>query len=277
LSRWFRAFGILACALACTATPARAQASVGTLEVAWDANLTDPDLVGYRVYVDDDPATFTLAPPAAKPLAFKTIDVGKNVTNQVVSSLDSSKVWFFGVTSLDASGNESGFSNIVSAQPSVTPTIRSVSVGASQVTQGATGVVVTITGTNFVGTSTVSFGAGIIVTNLNSGGIPTMLVATISVDAIAQAKKYDVTVTNPGNTSASKSGVLTVSVRERRADIDGSGRIDGADFLRILLGFPSMQGDAHYNTNIDMDVDGKVDGADLAIFFSFFGMVGPFP
>jgi len=243
--------------------------------VAWNPNVTDPDLAGYRLYVDDDPTTFTLAPGAAKPLAFKTFDVGTGVVDQIVSNLDSTKVWFFGVTSLDVSGNESGFSNVVSAQPSVTPTIRTVT--PSTALQGQAGINVTITGANFVATSTVSFGTGVTVGTLTTTGIPTTLVATVNVAPLAQARQYALTVTNPGGSSAAKANALTVGVRPGRADVDGSNRIDGGDFLSMLLGFPSSVGDAHYNTNIDMDLDGSVDGADLAIFFSFFGMVGPFP
>lgn len=274
-SRARRALVALACVLVCAGGLPRAQTSVGSIEVAWNANVTDPDLAGYRLYVDDDPTTFTLAPSAAKPLAFRTFDVGIGVLDQIVPNLDATKVWFFGVTSLDLSGNESGFSNVISAQPSVTPIIRTVS--PSTALQGQGGISVTITGSNFVSTSTVSFGPGINVGTVTTTGVPTTLVANVSVAALAQAKVYSLTVTNPGGSNAVKANALTVGVRPGRADIDGSNRIDGGDFLSMLLGFPSMVGDAHYNTNIDMDLDGNVDGADLAIFFSFFGEVGPFP
>jgi len=250
---------------------------VGVIEVAWNANVTDPDLAGYRLYVSSDPTIFNLAPSLAKPLAFKTFDVGTGITDQVVTNLDASKVWSFGVTSLDLSGNESGFSNIVNGQPSSTPTIRSSS--PTSAIQGQSAIGVTITGTNLLASSTVSFGPGITVGAVNTSGVPTKLVASISVANLAQAKAYDLTVTNPGGSAGVKRAAMTVGVRVRRADIDGAlpPRIDGGDFLSLLLGFPSMVGDAHYNTSIDLDVDGKVDGADLAIFFSFFGMVGPFP
>ncbi|MBI3448532.1 MAG: hypothetical protein HY049_06420 [Acidobacteria bacterium] len=274
-SRARRALLALASLLVCSGGLVRAQASVGSIEVAWNPNVTDPDLAGYRLYVDDDPNTFTLAPSAAKPLAFKTFDVGTGVVDQVVGNLDSTKVWFFGVTSLDVSGNESGFSNVISAQPSVTPTIRTVT--PTTALQGQGGITVTITGSNFVSTSAVSFGPGISVGTVTTTGVPTTLVATVNVAALAQAKQYSLTVTNPGGSSAVKVNAITVGVRPGRADIDGSNRIDGGDFVSMLLGFPSTVGDAHYNTNIDMDLDGNVDGADLAIFFSFLGMVGPFP
>src|SRR5262249_6119394 len=148
--------------------------------------------------------------------------------------LDVAKVWFFGVTSLDLSGNESGFSNIISGQPSQTPIIRTVS--PSTATQGETGISITLTGDNFVAASVVSFGASIKVVSLNTAGVPTSLVATIDVDPEAQAKVYPVSVTNPGGSTGTKASALTVGVRVRRADIDGSGRIDSADFVIILLG-----------------------------------------
>lgn len=262
-------------ALAGATGVARAQGTTGSLHVAWNPNVTDLDLAGYRVYVDDDPNTFTLAPSAARLQAFRTVDVNTSVTDQVLTGLDPNKVWIFAVTSLDLSGNESGFSNTASAQPSRTPVVRTVT--PSMTTQGTTGVSVTITGDNFDPNSVVTFGAGIAVIGLNTAGAPTSLVVTINVDPDAQAKAYTVSVTNPGGSTGTRASAFTVTVRVGRADIDASGRIDGADFLSILLGFPSVVGDAHYNINIDMDADGKVDGADLAIFFSFFGMVGPFP
>jgi hypothetical protein len=197
------------------------------------------------------------------------------VLNQVVSGLDASRVWFFAVTARDLSGNESGFSAVINRQPSITPTVRTVT--PSESTQGDTGIAVTITGTNFVANSTVSFGAGITVTGVNTSGAPGTLVATIDVGSLAQAKAYNVSVTNPGGSTATRTGAFRVNVDVARLDIDGSQRIDGADLLDILLGFPSMTGDAYYSTTRDLDVDGLVDGADLSIFFSFFGVVAPFP
>jgi len=243
--------------------------ALGSVHIAWNANdpNIDPDLAGYRIYVDDDPNTFNLAPSAAKPLS-RTIDVGSSVTDQIVTSLDPNKVFTFAVTALDLSGNESGFSNRVSQQPSILPIVRSVAPASA--TQGDPNVPVTISGANFLSTSTVSFGTGITVGAPTLGPSGTLLV-TVTVNSIAQAKSYDVTVTNPGGSAGTKAGAFTVDVNLGRLDIDGSNRIDGADFLDILLGFPSMAGDAYYNTTRDLDVDGGIDGADLAIFFSCFG------
>jgi len=274
LNRPLRVLAALVCIGAVGWGLGRAQTTVGVIEVAWNANVTDTDLAGYRLYVSSDPTIFNLAPSAAKPLAFKTFDVGTGITDQIVTNLDVNTTWSFGVTSLDLSGNESSFSNIVNGKPSSTPTIRTVSPSSALQGQGATNV--TITGTNFSSSSAVSFGTGITVGTVTTSGTTT-LVASITVANLAQAKAYALTVTNPGGSAAVKTAALTVGVRTGRADIDGSNRIDGGDFLSILLGFPSMVGDAHYSTNIDMDVDGKVDGADLAIFFSFYGMIGPFP
>jgi hypothetical protein len=241
------------------------------VEVEWDANLTDADLAGYRAYAHTDPSIFNGPPSGAQGIA-RTVTVGSSVTSAVFSNLDATRVWYFAITAFDVSANESAFSNVVSAQPSVAPIVRTVSPSSGE--QGQTGLAVTVTGSNFVGTgTTVDFGPGITVTALNTSGAPTALVATVSVNRLAQANTRTVVVTNPGGGTGTRASAFTVTVDVSRLDIDGSGRIDSADFVDILLGFPSVAGSAYYNANRDIDSDGKIDGADLAIFFAYFGMV----
>jgi hypothetical protein len=262
---------VLALALAGAWGWSCSQTATGIVEIAWDANLTDSDLAGYRLYAHTDPNIFNLDPNSAAAVA-RTITLGTSVTDQIVTNLDASKTWFFAVTAFDLSGNESPFdpNQIVSAQPSVAPAITRVSPNTAQ--QGTPGVVVTINGANFVPQTTVDFGPGITVTSLNTTGVPSTLVATVNVSRVAQASNRTVVVTNPGGGSSSRTLAFNVTIDVTRLDIDLSTRIDVGDYVHILLGFPSMVGDAHYNTNIDFDVDGKVDGADIAIFFTFFGM-----
>jgi hypothetical protein len=247
---------------------ARAQAVTGNLTIAWDANVTDPDLAGYRAYAVTDPNILNLSPAAARPLA-RTMDVAKTALTTTFANLDATKVWYFKVTSLDTSGNESVFSSpVVSAQPPITPIVRTVT--PSSAIEGQSGVTVTIGGQNFLSTSTVSFGSGITVTALNTSGVPATLVATINVGTLAQVSARDVVVTNSASATGTKTGAFSVLFNAARADINKSGAVDGADFVDLLLGFPSFLGDAYYNTNRDLNVDGKVDGSDFAIFFSLF-------
>lgn len=270
LSRWL----VLGLVLPALAVPAAAQTTTGLIEVAWDAVVV-ADLAGYRLYVHTDPNIFALAPASAAPLAARLVNLSSATTGQIVTGLDATRTWFFAVTAIDASGNESGFSNVASGQPSVTPTVRSVTPASA--TQGDANVAVTISGGNFLGTSTVDFGPGIVVNSVNAAGAPATLVANISVDLLASATSRTVSVQNPGGATGTKAAAFAVAVRVARLDIDGSGRIDNGDFVNILLGFPSLAGDAQYSTTRDLDVDGKIDGADLAILFSFFGLVAPFP
>lgn len=248
-------------------------ASAQVVNLQWNAN-GELDLAGYRVYYDTDPNTFNLAPVDAA-LVAGTIDVGKTTTTQSVNGLSTGVTWYFGVTALDLSGNESGFSNIESATPSITPTVRSVS--PSVLEQGDSNRNVTITGDNFSVGSTVDLGPDVTVNSVDDSGAPGTLVANVSVALLARANSRSVTVTNPGGAMASKANAFRVEVDVSRVDVDNSGRIDNADFLEFLVSYPSSSGSGTYTTDHDFDVDGMVDGADLAIFFTYFGLNAPFP
>jgi len=270
---------VFAAALLGLGAPVFAQTPLGQVEIAWNANTSDLDLAGYRVYAHTDPNTFRLPPAQAAAIA-TTITVGTSVTSQIFTGLDATRVWYFAVTCLDLSGNESVFApdpnvGVVSAQPSVTPTVRSVSPASGK--QGLAGLSVTIAGGNFVPGSTVGFGAGVTVNSVDTSGAPGILVANISIDRLAQVSSRSVVVTNPGGASGSKSAAFSITLDVERLDIDLSGRIDNGDFVDILLSFPAALGDALYRTTRDLDMDGKVDGADLAILFTYFGLVAPFP
>jgi fibronectin type 3 domain-containing protein len=76
----------------------------GTVQVtlAWDPN-TEPQLAGYKVYFGTSTGVYTT-----------TIDV-QNVTTYTVTGLAPGQTYYFAVTAYDGSGDESGFSNEVSA------------------------------------------------------------------------------------------------------------------------------------------------------------------
>ena len=76
-------------------------AMAGSATVRWQPN-TEPDLQGYRVYYG------TASKDYGAP-----IDVG-NVTSYTITGLDEGRTYYFAVTAVDTSGNESGFSSEVS-------------------------------------------------------------------------------------------------------------------------------------------------------------------
>jgi lysophospholipase L1-like esterase len=57
-----------------------------------------------------------------------------------------------------------------------------------------------------------------------------------------------------------------------RGDIDGDGRVDGVDLVRLALAFGAGRGESRYDASADLDSSGLVDGQDLAILGSNFGL-----
>jgi hypothetical protein len=93
----------------------------GSATISWKAN-TESDLAGYRVYYGT--ASRSYGPP---------VPVGK-VTQHTLASLTDGKTYYFGVTALDYSGNESGYS--AEAKKTITATT-STSGGTSTPTTGS--------------------------------------------------------------------------------------------------------------------------------------------
>jgi len=80
----------------------------GSLTLKWEAPITNSngtsltDLAGYRIYFGTSPGNYSLA-----------IDIG-NVTTYTIENL-SPGIYYFAIAAYDTSGNESTFSNEVSA------------------------------------------------------------------------------------------------------------------------------------------------------------------
>ena len=127
-----------------------------SLTVEWDANITDGDLDGYRVYMTTDPAVFNLTPAAARAQA-TTRDVDSATTSTVFTDLDPNLTYWFGVTAFDTSGNESVFSNIDSGTPPDV-TAPSVSIGSPAAGETVSGSIsITATAGDNVGVTGVQF------------------------------------------------------------------------------------------------------------------------
>ena len=84
--------------------PQTAQATAGTVTLAWDA-VTVPNLDGYRVYYGAISGIYEQA-------ARQGIDAGI-ITTARVTGLRSGTAYYFVVTAFDSTGVESGFSNEV--------------------------------------------------------------------------------------------------------------------------------------------------------------------
>jgi hypothetical protein len=249
--------------------------ATGSVSMQWDdLNSTPgtvPDLAGYRAYATTDPNLLAMTPAQASSMGAMTVDLAPGVISHTFNGLNASLLWHFAVTAFDTSGNESVFSAIDSKQPEITPVVQTVS--PNNADQGTNGLLVTITGSNFITGSIPDMGPGISIVSVDDSMAPTTLKVTVNVSNLAQLTSFDVTVSNPpSGVSGTKSNAFSVNLNTQRLDIDSSGRIDNADFAQVLLGYPSFSGDALYTTTRDIDVDGDVDGADLSLILSFFGM-----
>jgi len=73
-----------------------------TAMLHWQPN-TDPDLAGYKIYYGSQSRSYGLSIP-----------VDKNVTTYTLNGLVEGKTYYFALTAVDLSGNESGYSVEVS-------------------------------------------------------------------------------------------------------------------------------------------------------------------
>lgn len=76
---------------------------------------------------------------------------------------------------------------------------------------------------------------------------------------------------SPANSVNREVGSFSVGALVTAGDIDGSGRIDGADLVRLALAFGSARGGPRYDAAADLDGTGTVNGNDLAILAAGFG------
>jgi fibronectin type 3 domain-containing protein len=85
------------------------KASTGSAVLSWNAN-TETDLAGYKIYYGTSPRTGTCPVGSGYPSSIK---IGK-VTSYTVNNLTEGSTYYFSVSSLDNSGNESCFLSEVS-------------------------------------------------------------------------------------------------------------------------------------------------------------------
>jgi len=111
------------------AVPLNLAAVAGFRQVTlqWSAN-TEPDLIKYRIYRDQSSFPTTL---------IDSLSGFPPDTSYLDSNLTNGQTYFYRVTAIDSSGNESGYSNGVSATPNYTGPIWHVSTSGSDENDGS--------------------------------------------------------------------------------------------------------------------------------------------
>jgi purple acid phosphatase-like protein/fibronectin type III domain protein len=188
--------------LVLTAPPALA----GSATLNWDP-VADADLAGYKVYYGTSPGVYP-----------NVQDAG-NVTAITINSLTDCTLYYFAVKAYDTAGNLSAsYSNEISGM--ARPTVGGVS--PTSANQNASGVSLTITGTNFRAGATVTFsGTGITVNSVSVGSCTT-LSANVSIAATAATGARSVTVKNADQSSGTGSNLFTVNAADLTAPVISS-------------------------------------------------------
>lgn len=148
------------------------------------------------------------------------------------------------------------------------PALASMTGGA--VKQGDTDAAIELAGAELREPLALEAGAGISFRDiaLVSSGTVT---ARMDVSGSATTGPRSITVTNPDGQSASLEGAIMVGNDPARADMDGSGAVDGRDLAILARAFATFSGDVRYDPVADLDGDGAVDGVDLALLAASFG------
>ena len=155
--------------------------------------------------------------------------------------------------------------------------------------------VVTITGANFKpgaqfildgGDAFIDYQGNSLV-NVQSAGVISCneIQALVSAEPAARGSRaaevglspFSVEVINPDSIWGSRNVNLEILFNRDRWDINQDdpateGRIDGSDLSWLAYSYGSIEGDALYNPDADLNGDGIIDGIDLAYLASGFGL-----
>ena len=138
--------------------------------------------------------------------------------------------------------------------------------------QGATGVEVRITGSGFREPLSLDAGPGVAFREIS---VASLTSATARADLAADAATgiRPLRAANPDGQWVQHPGALTIAVDPSRADIDGSGVVDGRDLAILAAAFATFSGEPSYDAAADLDGNGTVDGGDLAVLAAGFGRI----
>ena len=276
------ALALVACALV-------GPAFAGFRTVSWNPS---SGASGYKIHYGTSPNSYS-----------SVVDVGNVTQATIQQDLDDCTTWYFAVTAYNSLG-ESDFSSEV---PWLTPmSVDSASpVGSSTIRQGSQ-FTMNIDGAGFQPGATVSVdtsgwsdcnGSAACQAlrdtvrlenpsiNCNRIQVAATVEPTGSAGRPAQAGVYSITITNPDNSSDSRSNAFTVEIDEARFDVDPDedGTLDVKDLTANGRMFGSCDpnrfgsgacpgGDPSYDEALDFNGDGWVDGDDLAHICSNFGL-----
>ena len=238
-------------------------ASAGSIKVAWDP-VGDADLAAYKVYYGTSPGVYTSSTTVARPQ-----------TTADLTNLQDCRVYYLAVKAVDANGNESlGFSNEISGMCAPFPT----SVSPNNMKQATNAQSITITGANFDTQARPDFGPDILVNNYSTSSC-TQMTANITITEAALVntapgpKRTLKIINQSGPVGSNGNGVFSVQFNERRADVDGSGKVGARDLLYWQNAFGSVAGNGNYNIDADLNGDGRVDGTDLSLLAVWHGVI----
>ncbi len=136
--------------------------------------------------------------------------------------------------------------------------------------QGGTVSGLAVTGSGFRPGLAVSLGKGITVSGIE---VPSSSRITfdVTVEPGAAIGNRDLRVVNPDGQLADAVNALQVLFMRSRADLNGSGRVDGADLILFAGAFGTLAGETGYFPAADLNADAIVDGVDLALLAANFG------
>ena len=123
--------------------------------------------------------------------------------------------------------------------------------------------------------------ADLIVNGVPTGRVPNGLGDRIDFELAAPPAGYSGIVTvalrvsdlsSPSHTFDRQIARFTVAgTQALQGDVDGDGRVDGADLIRLALAFGARANNNRYDSASDLNGDGIIDGEDLAVLGSAFG------
>ena len=167
-----------------------ASAGNGQVTLAWSKN-AEPDFLRYRIYGGTSSAPITKLD--------STLAANPGDTTRVIKGLTNNTTYYFRVTAIDSAGNESDYSNEMSATP-IPPTAPVPTISSFSPISAPTGTTVSISGTNFstvASNNVVFFGA--VRANVISASSTFLLVT-----APAGASYSPITITTGGLTAVSR-------------------------------------------------------------------------